>query len=58
MRSLSVLDAFQPIPGVISYAEVTGNIGITCHTHATQMAGLQQRVIVVSSARYLTKRIR
>jgi len=29
----NVQDAFQPIPGLISYAGVTGSVGITRHAH-------------------------
>jgi len=39
-QSPSVQDAFRPIPGLISCAEVTGSVGITRHAHTTQMAGL------------------
>ena len=34
-------DAFRPIPGLISCAGATGSVGVTCHAHATQMAGLK-----------------
>ena len=40
--SQPVTHEFQPIPGLISCTGVTGErgVGITCHEHATQMAGL------------------
>ena len=34
-------DAFRPIPGLISCAGATGSVGVACHAHATQMAGLK-----------------
>ena len=34
-------DAFRPMPGLISCAGATGSVGVTCHAHATQMAGLK-----------------
>ena len=40
-QSPNVQDTFQPIPGLISCAGVTGSVGITYHAHATQMAGLK-----------------
>ena len=39
-QSPNAQDMFQPIPGLISCAGVTGSVGITRHAHATQMAGL------------------
>ena len=36
-QSPNVQDAFRPIPGLISWAGVTGSVGITCHARATQM---------------------
>ena len=40
-QSPDVQDAFRPIPGLISCAGTTGSVGVTCHAHATQMAGLK-----------------
>ena len=40
-QSPDVQDVFQPIPGLISCAGVTGSVGITCHARATQIAGLR-----------------
>jgi len=40
-QSPNAQDVFQPIPGLISCAGVTGSVGITCHARATQMAGLR-----------------
>ena len=34
-------DAFWPMPGPISCAGATGSVGVTCHAHATQMAGFK-----------------
>ena len=33
--------AFWPMPGLISCTGATGSVGVTCHAHATQMAGLK-----------------
>ena len=41
MQSLIAQDTFRLIPGLISCTGVTGSVGVTCHTHATQMAGLR-----------------
>ena len=41
LQSPDVQDTFQPIPGLISCAGVTGSVGITRHACATQMAGLR-----------------
>ena len=40
-QSPDVQDAFRPIPGLISCTGATGSVGVTCHAHATQMAGLK-----------------
>ena len=40
-QSPDAQDAFRPIPGLISCAGATGSVGVTCHAHATQMAGLK-----------------
>ena len=40
-QSPNMQDTFRPTPGLISCAGVTGSVGITHHTRATQMAGLR-----------------
>ena len=51
-QSLIVQDMFQPIPGLISCVGVTGSVGITCHAHATQMAGLRSP-LMPAATRYV-----
>ena len=40
-QSPDAQDVFRPIPGLISCTGATGSVGVTCHAHATQMAGLK-----------------
>ena len=40
-RSPIAQDAFRPMPGLITCTGATRSVGVTCHAHATQMAGLK-----------------